>query len=70
MENKKIRIYVVEDYMLTRITYRHTLPKNNPNLEIIKDFETAEACINAMQQESADEAAETEDDHGDDVVSL
>ena len=54
MENKKIRIYVVEDYMLTRITYRHTLPKNNPNLEIIKDFETAEACINAMQQESAD----------------
>ena len=54
MENQKIKIYIVEDYMLTRITYRHTLPKNNPNLEIIKDFETAESCIEALKNENAD----------------
>lgn len=54
MENKKIKIYIVEDYMLTRITYRHTLPKNNPNLEIVKDFETAESCIEALKTEKAD----------------
>ena len=54
MENQKIKIYIVEDYMLTRITYRHTLPKYNPNLEIIKDFETAESCIEALKNENAD----------------
>ena len=54
MENQKIKIYIVEDYMLTRITYRHTLPKYNSNLEIIKDFETAESCIEALKNENAD----------------
>ena len=53
-ENQKIKIYIVEDYMLTRITYRHTLPKYNSNLEIIKDFETAESCIEALKNENAD----------------
>ena len=54
METQKIKIYIVEDYMLTRITYRHTLPKYNSNLEIIKDFETAESCIEALKNENAD----------------
>lgn len=54
MDNKKISLYVVEDYLLTRITYRHSLPRYNENLEIINDFETAESCIEALKEKEVD----------------
>lgn len=54
MENPKIKIYIVEDYLLTRITYRHSLPKFNTKLEIINDFENAESCIDALNKEEVD----------------
>lgn len=54
MDNKKISLYVVEDYLLTRITYRHSLPRYNENLEIINDFETAESCIEALKENEVD----------------
>ena len=54
MDNKKISLYVVEDYLLTRITYRHSLPRYNENLEIVNDFETAESCIAALKENEVD----------------
>lgn len=54
MDNKKISLYVVEDYLLTRITYRHSLPRYNENLEIVNDFETAESCIEALKEKEVD----------------
>lgn len=54
MDNKKISLYVVEDYLLTRITYRHSLPKYNANIEILNDFETAENCIEALKENKVD----------------
>jgi DNA-binding NarL/FixJ family response regulator len=46
--DKKISIYVVEDYLLARITCRKSLEQFK-DLEIKNDFETAEECIEALE---------------------
>ncbi len=53
MENDKIQLYIVEDYMLTRATYKHFLSKKQ-DIELLGDFENAENCIDAMQEKEAD----------------
>ena len=54
MENdKKISIYIVEDYLLTRITYKKAF-QNYQDINIIGDFETAEACIEALETQPVD----------------
>ena len=54
MENtKSISIYIVEDYLLTRVTYKKAF-KEYPNINIIDDFETAEECIDALENTKAD----------------
>ncbi|MBP3925104.1 response regulator transcription factor [bacterium] len=53
MKQTKIKIYIVEDYMLTRATYKHFLSKKE-NINFLQDFECAEDCINSMNIEIAD----------------
>ena len=50
MENeKKISVYIVEDYLLTRVTYKKAFT-DYPDINIVGDFETAEACIEALKK--------------------
>ena len=50
MENdKRISVYIVEDYLLTRVTYKQAM-KDYPEINIIGDFETAEECENNISQ--------------------
>lgn len=49
----KISIYVVEDYFLTRASYRHLLG-NVEDIKLLGDFETAEECLEAMEKKPAD----------------
>lgn len=49
----KITIYVVEDYFLTRASYRHILGSTE-DFELLGDFETAEECLEAMAKKQAD----------------
>ena len=51
--DKKVSIYIVEDYLLARITCRKALEQFN-DLEIKNDFETAEECIEALEKEPID----------------
>ncbi len=51
--DKKISIFIVEDYLLARITCKKSLEQFS-DLEIKKDFETAEDCIEALEKESVD----------------
>ena len=51
--DKKISIYIVEDYLLARITCRKALEQFN-DLEIKNDFETAEECIEALETNPVD----------------
>ncbi len=51
--NEKISVYIVEDYSLTRITYKCALKDFN-DIEVIGDFETAEECLEALKMQSAD----------------
>ena len=53
MENNKISVYIVEDYLLTRVTYKKAF-NEYPNINIIGDFETAEDCIEALEKQPAD----------------
>ena len=54
MENEKgIAVYIVEDYLLTRITYKKAF-QNYQDINIIGDFETAEACREALETKTAD----------------
>ncbi len=54
MDNeKKINVYIVEDYLLTRVTYKRAF-KDYSNINIIGDFETAEACIEALENQTVD----------------
>ena len=54
MENKKkISVYIVEDYLLTRVTYKKAF-KDYEDIDIIGDFETAEACIDALETQIPD----------------
>lgn len=53
MEQKKIKIYIIEDYFLTRISYvKHF--SSEENFELLGDFGTAEECLSAMEKEPAD----------------
>lgn len=51
--DKKISIYIVEDYLLARITCRKSLEQFK-DLEIKNDFETAEECIEALETNPVD----------------
>ena len=51
--DKKVSIYIVEDYLLARITCRKTLEQFK-DLEIKNDFETAEECIDALETNPVD----------------
>ena len=51
--DKKISVFIVEDYLLARITCRKALEQFN-DLEIKNDFETAEDCIEALEKEPID----------------
>ena len=51
--DKKVSIYIVEDYLLARITCRKALEQFN-DLEIKNDFETAEECIDALEKNPVD----------------
>ena len=53
MENKKITTYIVEDYLLTRVTYKKAF-EDYSDINIIGDFETAEECIEALETQKAD----------------
>ena len=49
VEDDKIFLYIVEDYSLTRITYKCAL-RDYDDVEIVGDFETAEACLTALER--------------------
>lgn len=51
--DKKVSIYIVEDYLLARVTCRKALEQFN-DLEIKNDFETAEECIEALEKNPVD----------------
>ena len=50
---KAISIFIVEDYQLARITCRKALEQFS-DLEIRRDFETAEDCLSALEEETVD----------------
>lgn len=50
---EKIQIYIVEDYLLTRVTYTKYF-SSVEDIEVLGAFETAEECINKMQKKEAD----------------
>lgn len=49
----KISLYIVEDYLLTRTTYKHYFTQHE-EFEVIGDFETAEECLDALLIKEAD----------------
>ncbi|MEE3349813.1 MAG: response regulator transcription factor [Candidatus Gastranaerophilaceae bacterium] len=51
--NKKISVYIVEDYLLTRVTYKQAM-KDYPQISVEGDFDTAEACIEALESKQVD----------------
>ncbi len=54
MENdKRISVYIVEDYLLTRVTYKQAM-KDYYEINIKGDFETAEACIETLESQQVD----------------
>ena len=54
MEDKKnISVYIVEDYLLTRVTYKKAF-QHYQDINIIGDFETAEECLDALEKQSVD----------------
>ena len=53
VNEKRISVYIVEDYLLTRITYKKAFT-DYPDISIKGDFETAEACIEALESQTAD----------------
>ena len=48
----KISIYIVEDYMLARITFEKALKKYD-DIEIKGSFESGEDCLEALEKERA-----------------
>lgn len=50
---EKISIYIVEDYFLTRVSYKHFFEKDDEIL-LLKDFESAEECLCSMEKKVAD----------------
>ena len=51
--NNKISVYIVEDYLLTRITYKKAF-QDYSDIDIVNDFESAEACIDALEKQQVD----------------
>ena len=51
--DKIISLYIVEDYLLARITCKKAL-EQFPDLKINGAFETAEECLEALERESVD----------------
>ena len=51
--DKKISVFIVEDYLLARITCKKSLEQFK-DLEIKNDFETAEDCIKELEKEAID----------------
>ena len=51
--SEKIKLYIIEDYLLTRLSYVKYFEKSE-EFEIIGNFATAEECIDAMKQQQAD----------------
>ena len=51
--NKIVSIYIVEDYLLARVTCKKALEQFS-DLDIKNDFETAEDCIGALEKEPID----------------
>ena len=49
----RISVYIVEDYLLTRITYKKAF-QNFPDINIVNDFESAEECIKALEKQPVD----------------
>ncbi len=49
----KIKLYIIEDYLLTRTTYKHHFTKYN-DFEVLGDYETAEEGLEALQKKPAD----------------
>ncbi len=49
----KINVYLVEDYLLARINYRHQLA-NYDDIKLMGDFESAIDCIKMMENKQAD----------------
>lgn len=50
---EKISISIVEDYLLTRISYRHSLSQAE-DFEVVGDYENAEDCIKDMEKRQVD----------------
>lgn len=48
-----VRLYIVDDYLLTRISHRRYFSCDN-EIILIGDFGSAEDCLNAMEKEEAD----------------
>ena len=48
-----VRLYVVDDYLLTRISHRRYF-SNDKEIIFLDDFANAENCIEAMEKETAD----------------
>lgn len=52
-KTNQISLYIVEDYLLSRTTYKHYL-SNVEWINILGDFETAEECLHRMEFKPAD----------------
>ena len=50
---EKITLYIIEDYLLARKTYKHHFTQYQ-DFEILGDFETAEEGLEAMKKQPAD----------------
>ncbi len=51
--SEKIKLYIIEDYLLTRISYVKYFERAE-GFEILGNFATAEECIDAMKQKQSD----------------
>lgn len=52
-EEKKITVYIVEDYLLIRKSLIHVISKSS-DFEVIGDFENAEDCIKVFKEHPSD----------------
>ena len=50
---KPISIYVVDDYLLTRIAHRRYF-ENDKEFELLGDFSSAEACLEKIKEIPSD----------------
>ena len=51
--NKIVSMYIVEDYLLARVTCKKALEQFS-DLDIKNDFETAEECLEALEKVPVD----------------